>query len=359
MKRVSEYPDEFRDQRVVKLLLPLSLIRQMDRLLLDGVGGFTTRNEFVREAIESYMLELTHEPAPAEPAEMRERRRQLRPVADAPAEEAHADFAQDRPALAVADTALAPLPAEGSTIGGEVQVIAEPLFGMHNRDYPSLWAARRLAAYLDEGAITLEEFAERATEEAWTYAAELQALELELGMKLTALFPTNVDKRRAASGAFRSFAIGSVTVAGTGVRADGPLFLWRVIGVEPRDEAVVVGLRREGRDLLARLSGLTVAQPHPPEMARAFLAHLREHALPDYWGFEHVLQTVAERPTRAELVDAFQQARPDWRESVAATNAQGYVARAREWGLIAPKVVEGCYELTDFGLEVRRGGERE
>ena len=63
MKRANEHPEGLRDQRVVKLLLPLPLIRQMDRVLLDGVGGFTTRNEFVREAIDSYMLELTHEPA--------------------------------------------------------------------------------------------------------------------------------------------------------------------------------------------------------------------------------------------------------------------------------------------------------
>jgi hypothetical protein len=354
MRRTKMYPDELKDQRVVKLLLPLQLIRQMDHLLLDGIGGFTTRNEFVREAIESYMLELTHEPAPAEPAEMRQRRPRLRPVADAPPEVASA---LAKPALSIADTALTPLAASGPTIDGEVQVVTEPLFGMHNRDYPSLWAARRLAGYLEEGtAIGFDEFAERATEEAWAYATELQALELELGGKLTALFPTNVDKRGAASGAFRMFAIGSVSASPTGVRADGPLFLWRMIGVEPRDEAVVVGLRREGRDLLASLSGLTVAQPHPPEMARSFLSHLRKNAPADYWGFEHVLQTVAERPTRAELVDTFRQARPDWRESVAATNAQGYVARGREWGLIAPKVVEGRYELSDFGLEVQRGG---
>ena len=52
MKRPKIYSDELRDQRVVKLLLPLPLIRQMDHLLLDGVGGFSTRNEFVRD----YML---------------------------------------------------------------------------------------------------------------------------------------------------------------------------------------------------------------------------------------------------------------------------------------------------------------
>ena len=38
------------------------------------------RGRFVREAIESYMLELTHEPAPPEPTPISQRKRQLRPV---------------------------------------------------------------------------------------------------------------------------------------------------------------------------------------------------------------------------------------------------------------------------------------
>src|SRR6266545_7811265 len=129
MKRPKIYSNELRDQRVVKLLLPLPLIRQMDHLLLDGIGGFTTRNEFVREAIESYMLELIHEPAPAEPAERRQRRLQLRPVADVPEEDANMDPSQETPAFAIADTALTVLPSEGPTIDGEAHVVAEPLFG--------------------------------------------------------------------------------------------------------------------------------------------------------------------------------------------------------------------------------------
>src|SRR5712692_3215970 len=150
MKRPNEYPEGLKDQRVVKLLLPLPLIRQIDRVLLDGVGGFTTRNEFVREAIESYVLALTHEPAPVEPAQLRDRRRRLRSVAAMPAEEMRSDALVEG-ALAIGDTALTAVAGEAVTIGGEAQVIAEPLFGMHNRDYPSLWAARQLVAYLDEG----------------------------------------------------------------------------------------------------------------------------------------------------------------------------------------------------------------
>ena len=86
MRQPGGYPEELKDQRVVKLLLPLALIRQMDRLLVDGIGGFATRTEFVREAIESYMLELTHEPAPAEPTPISARKRQLRPVGSMPTE---------------------------------------------------------------------------------------------------------------------------------------------------------------------------------------------------------------------------------------------------------------------------------
>lgn len=357
MARAGEYKEELRDQRVVKLVLPLPLIREMDRLLLDGIGGFTTRTEFVREAIESYMLDLTHEPAPAEPTLLRGRKRRLTPVTAPVSNEAEGEaFTPAASRLTMADTALPAIARDGATMAGESQLVAEPLFGMHNRDYPSLWAATRLAAYLDEGPVTFEEYADRVTEEAWSYAAELDLLEVELDAKLTALFPTNDAKREASSGGFRMFAIGSASRTGSGVRTGGPLFLWRVCDAERHGDAIRVGLRREGRELLASLAGLTIAQPHPPEMARAFLAHLRVHARPDYWGFEHVLRTVAERPGRKELLASFQEARSDWRESVAATNAQGYVARGREWGLIAPKVVESRYELTDFGLEVLQGG---
>ena len=349
------------DQRVVKLLLPLPLIRAMDRLLVDGVGGFTTRNEFVREAIESYILELTHEPAPAEPAALVRHARGRLTVAptllDPGQPELFAEQPQDELAgpLSLEETALPPLPADVSVVAGGADVVEEPLFGMHNRDYPSLWAARRLADYDVRGPLGFDEFAERATEEAWGFAEAIRPLEGALGQKLTALFPTNHEKRQTASSAFRTFAIGSIAPSPGKVRAEGPLFLWRVIDVERRDGGVVVGLTPRGWELLERLAGLTVASPHPPERARIFIAYLREHAPADCWGFERALSAAAERPTRAELVETFRAARPDWRDSVAATNAQGYVARAREWGLIAPKVVDGRYELTELGAELAKG----
>lgn len=352
------------EQRIVKLLLPLPLIRAMDRLLVEGVGGLTTRNEFAREALESYILELTHEPAPEEPAVLARQGRGRLSVAETRAEASEPELfhlasnAEELvPALGLETTAFDPLPHGLAVLEGEAQVIAEPLFGMHNRDYPSLWVARRLADYLGNGPIGFDEFSERATDEAWAFAEALKPLERELGLKLTALFPTNHEKRQTATTAFRAFAIGSVTADGEAIYAEGPLFLWRVIDVARVDGEVTVGLTEHGRKLLSDLTGLTVEPPHAPESARIFLAHLRDHAPADWWGFERALAIVAERPTRAELIEGFRAAQPRWRQSVAATNAQGYVARAREWGLIAPKVVDGHYELIELGAELAEGEE--
>jgi hypothetical protein len=271
------------------------------------------------------------------------------------------DLFEERPgdwlpsAIAVEETALGALPTDAVAIEGESTPRDEPLFGMHNRDYPSLWAARRLVDYQVDGAVSFEAFSERATEDAWAFAETLRSLEAQLGTKLTALFPTNREKRQAASDAFRVFAIGVVTSHGLELHSEGPLFQWGVIDVFRRDGALLVGVTEPGRGLLERLEKLTVRPPHDPRLARIFLEHLRECAPSDWWGFQQTLDIVTKRPTRIELLEAFRIARPDWRESVAATTAQGYIARAREWGLIAPKVVDGRYELTEFGAELAGG----
>ena len=43
---------------------------------------------------------------------------------------------------------------------------------------------------------------------------------------------------------------------------------------------------------------------------------------------------VAEKPTRVELAHKFKDWRPSWSDAMANTNAAGFVARAREWGLL-------------------------
>ena len=56
------------------------------------------------------------------------------------------------------------------------------------------------------------------------------------------------------------------------------------------------------------------------------------------------------RPDRAALLEHFEQLDPEWTKSVISTNAAGYVARAREWGLLEDGMEDGRYVPTEIGL---------
>jgi hypothetical protein len=315
------------DERIVKFPLPITLIREIDHAIVSGLGGYSTRTEFFRDAAEGLLVELKYEHAPPEPAV------RVPGEAESGPDESHSHREGGPGAFAspvipepmaqsslvkpdsLAATALR-LAADGVPItGGDAEIDDEPLFGMHNRDFPSLWVAFRLASRSAAGLVPYTEFVDEVTEEAWEYARVLRQLEAQANQKLTALFPTNLAKPQSAADAFRTFAVGTITNGKESrLRADGPLFAWRICQVK-----------------------------------RAFLHHLQRYSRGDWWGFRTVLGAAAEQPTRPELVEAFQSARPDWRPNVAATNAQGYLARAREWGLIQPKQFSGRYALTDFG----------
>jgi hypothetical protein len=346
--------------RIVKIPLPVRLIRQIDEALVAGLGGYSTRTEFFREAAEGLLLELQYEHAPAEPLPS------VRATAALPASRPDAgqsglsgpgdvDSSARLPAgrlMSLEQTALR-LAEEGYPIDGQAQVDDEPLFGMHNRDFPSLWAAYGLARRARTAPVPYDAFVDDITAEAWEFAAGLEPLEESGRQKLTALFPTNRDKPQSSADAFKAFAVGSVTNGRGGpLRADGPLFAWRVGQVVQADGQILFGLTTDGWRLLRELDGISLELPHPQALAWKFFDHLRRLSPGDWWGFRRTLEAVADDPTRPELVQAFQDARPDWSSNVAATNAQGYLARAREWGLVQPKQVVGRYALTDFGSEV-------
>jgi hypothetical protein len=349
------------DERIVKIPLPLGLIREIDESIVAGLGGYSTRTEFFRDAAEGLLFELKYEPAPAEPVP-HDASHTYAPDRHVSATEPLSrsvsptvDRASREPAFpsslidGLAATALR-LEAEGEPVAEEMaEVDDEPLFGMHNRDYPSLWVAFRLAARTAVGPVPYEPFVDEVTEEAWDYANALLSLEESTGRKLTALFPTNRAKPQSAADGFKAFAIGSVAVGEDSARAEGPLFSWRICQVQRApDGHLLLGLTMRGWRLLRDLDGITLETPHSPELARTFLHHLREQSPGDWWGFSAVLSAVAAQPTRVELLEAFRGERPDWSSGIAATNAQGYIARAREWGLVQPKQLYGRYSLTDF-----------
>jgi hypothetical protein len=332
--------------------MPVGLIREIDESIVAGLGGYSTRTEFFRDAAEGLLLELKYEPAPVEPRAVASSAAGSESGPDAAADEAGDNPGTARtPTIAGLEATALRLAADGKPLAdGLAAVDDDPLFGMHNRDFPSLWVAFQLAAKAVDGPVPYEPFVAEVTEEAWGYAEALTAIEATANQKLTALFPTNRAKPQSASDGFRTFAIGWAGGDDGNVRAEGPLFLWRVCQVARSLRGdLLLGLTSEGWGLLRSIEGLSLEMPHAPEHARTFLRHLRDHAPADWWGFQTVLGAISEQPTRIELVDAFQRGRPDWTSSVTATNSQGYLARAREWGLVHPKQLSGRYGLTDFG----------
>lgn len=335
------------DHRLVRVVLPVELIQRVDNLLLQGVGGYRNRQDFIQDAVEALVLELSYAPAPEEPAP-----REGAPIPSSPPPESQREPPKAPPPDAhvhgTLDFSLLPRVPDVKVVEAPGAVVVdEPLFGLHNRDYPSLWLASRLAQATRLGLVDGEDFMSQALKEAWPLGEKLQALEQRTGTRLSSLFPTNRQKSGRAEEAFRTFAFGQVTRSDTGLRASGPLFTWRIAQVEAADS--LIGLTPQGLILMRKLAGLSAMTPHDHAHAEAFLAHLREHAPADWWGFEIVLREVSRGSTRLGLLQRFRAEKPQWTEAQVSTNVSGYVARAREWGLLESKQSAGKYLLTEFG----------
>jgi len=327
------------DLRVVRFLLPIDLVRKMDRLLAANTAGYQTRHEFAKDALEAMILELTYGTVPDE---------QMSLEAPAPREFERARSSQML-SIDLAATVLR-APSKGAAIEpGAASVQNEPMFGLHNRDYPSVWAAHFLAGITPNGPVQADRFFEEVTHEAWRFAEGLAALEKRGEAKLAALFPKNRDNPQAAEDVFRTFAVGGYARKDGTLTAWGPLFAWRICSLQETRDEILVGLTDEGYRLLRELDGLSLELPHSPQLADRFFDHLQRLAPEDWWGFVQVLRSVAREPTREQMVADFRRERSMWKENQAATYAAGYLARAREWGLVATKQVKGRYALSDFG----------
>lgn len=321
------------NMRVMRVVLPVEQIRRMDRLLLQGAGGFENRNEFIKEAIETQILDLSFpavDDAATQALEFLES-----PVARVSLELRSTDWGHVMP------------PLTGRS--------HNPLFGLHNRDYPTLWSLWRLSCITQDEPVALNLAVRVLLDEAWDAGRQLQSIKADEGAAITSIFPTNPVKRDAAENAFKEFALGSATLEEGSIRTTGPLFEWGLCSVSSDSGQLLVGLTEEGWTLLARLDGLKPIQPHKPEHARAFTAHLRDHAPADWECFHLVLEACdLANPSRGDLVDAFTTSLGLSSENVASTYASGYVARCREWGLLEAKQVKGTYVITDLGRSIRR-----
>lgn len=331
----------------------------MDLALGSRVGGYETRAEFIREACENMLVELEHAAATAPRPTLGAVSGETDKIVHGPfAEFAALVGAEERESLAVTSLSETRLPDPGDPFlfrDGILDGPKGPLLGLHNRDYPTLWAARRLAEYTPRAPIPWDEFQTTVTAAAWLYGFSLQQID-PVGStgRVTALFPVNLAKRQAAERNFQHFGLGAFPRRGKGTRisGSGPLFAWRMCQLARREEGLVVALTSDGLELLRALQGLSLEYPHDPSHARVFLEHLARFAPGDRWGFDFLLEAIVERPTRESLVSTFAEYDSAWTPAMASSFAQGYIARAREWGLVEPRLDGGRYALTPFGEQV-------
>jgi hypothetical protein len=326
-------------RRLVKLYLPVDTVRRMDAAILRSDGAYFDRAEFVNEAlIDRLAEEGKGSGQPTAPP-------QMRPAERVSVTDPGVPFVPDLPqsvGLFADWVSRARVPTLPVTAGQEAN------FGLHNRDYPTIWACDLLGRLTAEAgsSITWETFSQQLLKESWGIGRLLAADDAESGrpVKTGVGFPTNTAKKDAAERRFLAHSFGLPTSRGN----PGPVFVFRWVGIECDQGEPHIALTDAG---LAFLRGLAkTGDPGPPfgEAAwRIFVNHLSEHARSELNAWLSVLKLLREHPNRAELVD---RCSSRWKGTEAATNAMSYVSRGREWGLVEPNLhPDNRYALTERG----------
>lgn len=305
----------------MKALLPARVVRAMDAFI-EKSGSYRDRNEFLSDAIQGHLAELQGG------TDSLTRGRQE-----------HASTVGVLPAVGLG--ILTSLPSGVPTVVGHDSSLAEPTWGMHNRDFPTLWAATHLAvATADAGhPLSFTNWTKDVIASAWQLAVALDGSQFD-----TSGFPSNGSKPEASEGRFMRFFVG-------GERGAGPLFDLGLAGIHDGNVAVTT----DGLSLLRNLEGFgcNPDQQVKVDWSKSFLSHLAHHAPADLHFMRLVLNLILDgNSTRTELVEAAGKKHPDWSDAVLATNVAGYVARAREWGLMAKKQERGRYVVYDSAVDL-------
>jgi hypothetical protein len=268
---------------------------------------------------------------------------------------------------------------------------SHPLFGLHNRDYPSVWALRLLAEATSGGPVLWSEFASGLELTARELGGALRLLDLvrmpgyarRPGLRYATAFPnpgkprksvgqwipTNLEDRKVRLHPFVKNNVARIQGGGTlsGPEARGPLSRWGAVAFSQAGRDYTLGVTDAGCDLLDRMTGLSLELPHEAEHAERFLRFLALNSPGDARGFLRVMETIGETtPDRDDLIRANKGFFESFLEKpareddlrYAGTMTQGYVARGREWGLIDPdqRLAEDgkrrLYDLTPLGREL-------
>jgi hypothetical protein len=331
--------------RLVKTWLPSTLVREMDETILKS-DAYNGRDDFIREAISDRIAEERMRPLNGPtPVILLGSAVKVKRKAEAEAPAPNVAPPVVHPATYLAARTL---PAHRDLKG--------LLYGLHNRDYPTLWALHRLlSATFERGApMPWHEYLTFVLDAAWSQGAQLAGMDSERGeaeMKASVGFPLNREKRQSAEARFVEHMVGSIDEHRG---PSGPLFALKLAGTRRDDNGFVVAPTPEADELMKFLeaSALMPQPPHPESAWRVFDTWLRAALPDDYDAWMRVLKEVAATPTREEIVARFA---ADWSGAAAATNVAGYVSRGREWGLVEPKLRDGRYALTERGQRELEG----
>jgi len=327
-------------RRLVKLYLPVETVRRMDAAILRSGGAYFDRAEFVNEALIDRLAEEGHGSVESRPIQQDHK---SPPLAAVPALDV--EFAPD---VAERTGHFGEWLSNGSVPTLPPAAGPEANFGLHNRDYPTIWACDLLGRMTAEAGMPIawDGFSEQLLRESWAVGRRLAADDAESGRPLKAGvgFPTNSAKKEAAERRFLAHAFGLPTARGN----PGPVFVFRWVGVEHADGQPRIALTPGGLGVLRALA--ETGEPVPPfgEAAwRIFVDHLSAHAAGELKAWLSVLELLREKPNRTELVE---RCSAWWQGNEAATNAMSYVSRGREWGLVEAKLgPDNRYALTERG----------
>ncbi len=312
-------------KRLVKVWLPPDIVRQMDDVIR-ATRAYDGRDDFLLEALRDRIKEETlgRAPAPAKP-------RVVDADGQAQSEEWQLGLWESR----AARTAPA-LKSKGI------------LNGLHNRDFPTLWAADLLASWtVTRGEpVSWMAYVGRLSSSAWQYADELVAGDEERSasaMKAAIGFPRtkNPGRRSASEQRFIEHMVGNLRQG----NAHGPIF---ALGLAGLVDPATIAPTKAGLKLLRSLAqaGIGPSPPHPIRAWIEFRDHIARHLPEDLELLWRMLRAISECPSPERLVGSFAD---EWQGAIAQTNVSGYVSRAREWGLVAPRLVENQYRLTELG----------
>jgi Arc/MetJ-type ribon-helix-helix transcriptional regulator len=325
--------------RLVKVLLPPNLVEAMDDLIAAS-GAYRDRSQFIADAIDGHLSELRAQEFGRLAPELNTKTASSR---------------KDRRVPGVASEAPWP---RHDTIGPVVEGIptldpvpalqTDPTWGMHNRDFPTLWALSRLAdATLDAGKpVAFRDWLRGVVAAAWEMARRLPNERFD-----TSGFPTNPSKREASEGRFLKFFVGEEPGA-------GPLF---DLGLAGADAEGGVAPTPAGLTLLQALEGFGCEREREVlgTWTAAYLRHLAQHAPADFKFMSEIVRHIQNgQDGRTALLKMVTEAYPRWSRSVVDTNVAGFVARAREWGLLLPRQRKGKYVLGDQAIAALESAER-